>query len=189
MAGQGDRTAEGAVEPLGAVHLLVGRVVREVPFALDGQQAVLEGDLYLVGLDAGKLDRYQVGVLAFRYVDRRRPGRGGCAAGELLAGPPAVSPGRPQHLVLRGTQILEQVPAGHDCHLVLPCLWPGRRPGDPEEHRSGEHYSVPSYSVHCNVNSVHSQTGHRRGRGPAASDSSATTRTSWRRKSSGLCSP
>ena len=90
--------------------------MREVPLALDGQQAVLEGDLYLVGLDAGKLDRNQVGVLALGYVDRRRPGRGGCTAGELLAGAPAVSPGRPQHLVLRGTQILEQVPAGHDCH-------------------------------------------------------------------------
>src|SRR5207244_1630502 len=31
-------------------------------------------------------------------------------------------------------------------------------PGDPEEHRSGEHYSVPSYTVHTIVNDVHSQT-------------------------------
>ena len=46
--------------------------------------------------------------------------------------------------------------------LVLPCIWPGAGPGDPEEHRSGEHYSVPSYSVHCIVNSVHSQPEGRR---------------------------
>src|SRR5580704_12431321 len=30
-------------------------------------------------------------------------------------------------------------------------------PGDPEEHRSGEHYSVPSYTVHYIVNTVHGQ--------------------------------
>src|SRR2546429_2308947 len=30
-------------------------------------------------------------------------------------------------------------------------------PGDPEEHRSDEHYSVPSYDVHYIVNTVHSQ--------------------------------
>src|SRR3984893_14376869 len=30
-------------------------------------------------------------------------------------------------------------------------------PGDPEEHRSDEHYSVPSYAVHYIVNIVHSQ--------------------------------
>ena len=94
----------------------------------------------------------------------RRPGRG--AAGVvLLAGPPAASPGRPQHLVLRRAQILEQVPArhrGHGGHVVLPCVWPGAGPGDPEEHRSGEHYSVPSYTVHCIVNSVHSQPEGRR---------------------------
>ena len=85
VAGQGDRAAEGAVEPLGAVHLLLGGVVREVPLALDGQQAVLEGDLHLVGLDAGKLDRHQVGVLAFGYVDRRSPDRGAGIAVVLLA--------------------------------------------------------------------------------------------------------
>src|SRR6185312_9261280 len=42
---------------------------------------------------------------------------------------------------------------------VLPCVWPGYRPGDPEEHRSGEHYSVPSYIVHITVNGVHNQVG------------------------------
>src|SRR5260370_15837380 len=48
VAGQGDRAAEGAVEPLGAVHLLLGGVGREVPPALTGQQAVLEGGLPIV---------------------------------------------------------------------------------------------------------------------------------------------
>jgi hypothetical protein len=76
-----------AVEPLGAVHLLVRGVVREVPLALDDRQATFEGDLHLVGLDAGKLDRHQIGVLAFGYVDRRRPGRGGCAASGRANGP------------------------------------------------------------------------------------------------------
>src|SRR2546430_8179760 len=31
-------------------------------------------------------------------------------------------------------------------------------PGDPEEHRSDEHYSVPSYAVHYIVNTVHSRS-------------------------------
>src|SRR5690242_7514659 len=164
VAGQGDRAAEGAVEPLGAVHLLLGGVVREVPLALDGQQAVLEGDLHIAGLDAGKLGRHQVGVLAFGYVDRRRPDRGaGIAVVLLLARPPAASLHRPQHLILGRAEVLEQVPARHGrSHVVLPCIWPGRRPANPEEHRSGERYSVPSYIVHFTVNSVHSQTGCRR---------------------------
>jgi hypothetical protein len=35
---------------------------------------------------------------------------------------------------------------------------PGRAPpGDPEEHRSGEHHSFPSYGVHATVNIVHGQ--------------------------------
>src|SRR6266700_1873138 len=106
VAGQGDRAAEGAVITLGPVHLLLGGIVREAPLPLDRQQAVLEGDLQVLGLDAGKLGRHQVGVLTLGYVDRRRPGRGGSAAGELLAGPPAISPIRPQHLILRGTQVL-----------------------------------------------------------------------------------
>src|SRR6476659_6721512 len=40
--------------------------------------------------------------------------------------------------------------------------WPGFRLGDPEEHRSGEHYLVPSYGVHWRVDRVHSQPGRRR---------------------------
>src|ERR1022692_984864 len=31
-------------------------------------------------------------------------------------------------------------------------------PAAPEEHRSSEHYSLPSYAVHCIVNIVHGQT-------------------------------
>jgi Tetracyclin repressor-like, C-terminal domain len=45
VTGQGDRPAERAVAPLGPVNLVLGRVVGGVPFALDGQQAVLDGDL------------------------------------------------------------------------------------------------------------------------------------------------
>jgi hypothetical protein len=48
----------------------------EVPLALDGQQAVLQGDLQVVGVDPGQLDRDQVGILALGDVQRRRPGRG-----------------------------------------------------------------------------------------------------------------
>src|SRR5581483_12423404 len=98
VARQGDRAAEGAVEPLGAVHLLLGGVMREAPLALDGQQAVLEEDLYLGGLYAGKLGRYQVGVLAFGDVDRRRPDRGAGIVVLLLARPPAAPSRRPQQL-------------------------------------------------------------------------------------------
>jgi hypothetical protein len=37
---------------LGPVNLLVGCVGCGVPLALDGQQAVLEGDLHVLGCDA-----------------------------------------------------------------------------------------------------------------------------------------
>src|SRR6266511_6266517 len=53
LSGQGDRAAEGAVAALDPVELLLGGVMREVPLALDGQQAVLQGDVEVVGLDPG----------------------------------------------------------------------------------------------------------------------------------------
>src|SRR4029077_13682960 len=91
MAGQGPPGAEGAIAALNPVGLVPGRIARGVPLALDGQQAVLEGDLHVAGLDAGGLGRYQVGVFSFADVDRWRPGRGAGAALVALARPP--SPG------------------------------------------------------------------------------------------------
>src|SRR5215203_6768572 len=76
MGGQGDRPPEGAVAALDPVELLLGGVMGEVAFALDGQQAILHGDVQVVGVDPGQLDRDQVGVLALGDVQRRRPGRG-----------------------------------------------------------------------------------------------------------------
>ena len=129
-----------------------------MPLPLDRQQAVLEGDLHLVGLDAGKLDRHQVGVLAFGYVDRRPQ-----AAGVV----PLVNcwPGRqPCPLVARSISSCAARRSSNRSQPVMTVisfsLASGRSegPADPEEHRSGEHYSVPSYTVHFIVNSVHSQT-------------------------------
>jgi hypothetical protein len=48
MGGQGDRAPEGAIAALDPVELLLGRLLGEVPFSLNGQQAVLEGDLEVV---------------------------------------------------------------------------------------------------------------------------------------------
>src|ERR1022692_3166773 len=62
MAGQRDRAAEGAVAALAAVDLLPRGVVCGVPLALDRQQAVLERDIHVAGLDAGEIGRNQVGV-------------------------------------------------------------------------------------------------------------------------------
>src|SRR6266496_1460003 len=92
MAGQGDRAAEGAVAALDSVGLLLGRIARGVPLALDCQQAVLEGDLHVVGLDAREFGRYQVGVLAFADVDRWCPGLGAGTTLVPLAGPAARRP-------------------------------------------------------------------------------------------------
>jgi hypothetical protein len=68
MGGQGDRAAEGAVAAFDPVQALLRGVVGEVTFALggcrNGQQAVLECDLEVVGLDAWQLERDQVGVTA-----------------------------------------------------------------------------------------------------------------------------
>src|SRR5260370_26484566 len=88
MAGQGDRGAEGAIAALNPVGLVPGRIARGVPLALDRQQAVLEGDLHLAGLDARELGRHQVGVLAFTDVDRWCPGGGARTALVALARPP-----------------------------------------------------------------------------------------------------
>src|SRR6266516_7543572 len=92
MAGQGDRAAEGAVAALDSVGLVPGCIARGVPLALDRQQAVLEGDLRIAGLDAGELGRYQVGVFSFADVDRWGPGGGAGTALVALAGPPGPMP-------------------------------------------------------------------------------------------------
>src|SRR5438067_12260938 len=47
VAGQGDQPAEGAVTAFSPVDLPGGRAARPVPFALDGQHAVLERDLHV----------------------------------------------------------------------------------------------------------------------------------------------
>src|SRR6478735_563572 len=120
MAGQGDRAAEGAVAALNPVGLVPGRVARGVPLALDGQQAVFEGDLHVAGLDARELSRYQVGVFSFADVDRWRPGRGAGAAFVALARPPGPSGVHPEHLLLYRAEVIKQVPGCHDCHVVLP---------------------------------------------------------------------
>jgi hypothetical protein len=88
-----------------------------VPFPLDGEQTVLEGDLEIVDLDAGELDHDDVGVLALRDIYRRCPGRG---AGRTDAGLRSVLTERlGKHLVhlaypvLRTAQIVEGIPARH----------------------------------------------------------------------------
>src|SRR6266480_2759456 len=91
MAGQGDRTAERAVAALNPVGLLPVRIARGVPLALDRQQAVLEGDLHVAGLDTRELGRYQVGVFSFADVDRWCPAGGAGTALVPLARPPGPS--------------------------------------------------------------------------------------------------
>jgi hypothetical protein len=53
MGGQGDRPPEGAVAALDPMEVLLGGVMSEGPLTLDGQQAILQGDLQVVGLDPG----------------------------------------------------------------------------------------------------------------------------------------
>src|SRR6266542_4962420 len=131
VGGQGDRAAEGAVAALDAVELLLGGVMGEVPLALDGQQAVLEGDLEVVERDAGEFDGHQVGVLALGDVQRRRPGRRAACSDPLqlaaLAERPGKHPGHLLHLghlvlVLRAAQVLERVPARNARHRFSPCV-------------------------------------------------------------------
>src|SRR5512146_1275994 len=70
---------------------------------------------------------------------------------------PAAPPDHSRNFVPPGAPVPGQSPARRRGHVVLPCLSPGHRPGDPEEHRPGEHHSFPSYTVHIIVNIVHSQ--------------------------------
>src|SRR5215207_6570982 len=130
MGGQGDRPPEGAVAALDPVELLLGGAMGEVALALDGQQAILQGDVQVVGLDPGQLDRDQVGVLALGDVQRRRPGRGPIAALLLALQAERVGEHRAHlgHLVLRAAQVLERVPPRHGGHLVSLCSW-AVRPG------------------------------------------------------------
>src|SRR6266508_4584381 len=136
--------------------------MREMPLALDGQQAILQGDLQVVGLDPGQLDRDQVGVLTLGDVQRRRPRRGGGPTAALRLAVQAERVGKPRahlghlgHLVLRVAQVLERVPSHHGGHLVSllrgPC-GPAARGG----RRSwviGVH--LPSNAVHCTLNDVY----------------------------------
>src|SRR5215211_7809773 len=161
MGGQGDRPPEGAVAALDPVELLLGGVMGEVALTLDGQQAILQGDPQVIGLDPGQLDRDQVGVLALGDVQRRRPGRGRTAA--LLLAVQAERTGKHRahlghlgHLLLRVAQVLEWVPSRHGRHLASllhgPC-GPAARGG----RRSGVVISVhlSSNTVYDILNTVH----------------------------------
>src|SRR5215217_1343487 len=139
LGGQGDRAAEGAGGALDPVELLLGGVIGEVPLALDGQQAVLEGDLEVVELDPWQLDGHQVGVGAFGDVERWRPGWGAGPGRALPLAVQAKGVGKqavhldPGPLLLRAAQVLERIPLGSEHHLVLPRAWAaaaGRRLGD-----------------------------------------------------------
>src|SRR6202050_5974952 len=102
-----------------------------MPFALDLQQAVLEGDLQVPGPDAGQLHGHKVSVLALGNVERRSP-RLRARTGRLLAElaePLAWHPAHSAHLILRAAQVIEQIPACHDGHVVLPRT--SRRAGGP----------------------------------------------------------
>src|SRR6266545_1893738 len=109
-------TGESALDP---VAVLLGGPGGELPLTLDGQQAVLERDLEVLGVDPGHLDGDQVGVLALGDVERRdpHPGAGLAAlpARRLAQGPTEEL----VHLVLDRKQVLERVPTrqhiGHDC--------------------------------------------------------------------------
>src|SRR5215208_446827 len=143
MGGQGDRPPEGAVAALDPVELLLGGVMGEVALALDGQQAILHGDVQVVGVDPGQLDRDQVGVLALGDVQRRRPGRGPIAALRLALQAERVGEHRAHlgHLVLRAAQVLERVPSHHGGHLVSPSSW-AVRPGGSGRTQTGWLISV-----------------------------------------------
>src|ERR1700751_17955 len=123
-AGKRERPAEDAVAAFGPVFFLLGRFAGGMPLALDRQQAVRHGDLYLVGLDAGNLDRHPICVPAFGYVDRRPPGR----AIALPAAPPAAPPDHSRNFVPPGARVPGQSPARRRSHVVLPCIWPAIGP-------------------------------------------------------------
>src|ERR1700722_20410696 len=89
---------------------------------------------------------------------RRRPARGtaggscsrhGSRAGiAMLRGLGPAEPAQPGQVVRAGVVVLEQLPVGgHGRHgVLLSSAWPEGR-AVPEEHRSCEHYSIPSYTV------------------------------------------
>src|SRR4029453_18044712 len=78
----------------------------ELALALDGEQAVLQGDVDVVGVDARHLDGNHVGVLALGDVERRRPH----APTALTL---ASSAEDLVHLVLDRQQVLEGIPTRH----------------------------------------------------------------------------
>src|SRR5512132_3106517 len=146
--------------------------MREVPLALDGQQAVLESDLQVVELDPGQLDGHQIGILAFGDVQRWRPGPG---AGPGRALPLAVQAKcvgeQPVYLVLgllllRAAQVLERVPLGSEHHLWFSLmLGPHRRPPARGQRSPGACSEctcrvTPPYIEHCSTvkNTVHSSS-------------------------------
>jgi hypothetical protein len=59
--------------------------------------------------------------VAFGDVGGGSPGRGAGRPVALLPRPPVAAAAEPQHLVLGRTQVIEQLPAHHGCHVVLPC--------------------------------------------------------------------
>ena len=68
-------------------------------------------------------------VLAVDAADAKNP-RVKIEAGKALA-----QPVESQQLILRIAQVFEQIPAGNNCHVVLPCIWPDRWPGGPARKR------------------------------------------------------
>ena len=73
MQGQRDRATEQPVAALQHMELLVWRVLGQSPLALDREQTVLERNLQVLNLDTRQLDRNNIGVLALRDINRRRP--------------------------------------------------------------------------------------------------------------------
>ena len=72
---QRERPAERAVAPLDAVELLFLHLARELLLALDGQRAVLDGDVDVLARHVGQLGLQHELVLAVLVdVDRRHPG-------------------------------------------------------------------------------------------------------------------
>src|SRR5512132_921395 len=160
MGGQGDGAAEGARGALDSVVLLLGGLAGELALALDGQQAVLQGDLQVVELDPWQLHGHQVGVAAFGDVQRWHPGRGAGPGRALPLAVQAKGVGEqavhldPGLLLLGAAQVPERVPLGSEHHLVLPRAWAARRPPARGQRSpgacSGCTCRVPSpYVEHC----------------------------------------
>src|SRR3954453_511250 len=103
---------------LDAVIALVLGLVLSLALAGHGERAVLELDLDVVLVEAGKIGTEDEVVLRLDEVHRRHPAAQGAAA---------IAPGgsverrveQPVHLVLERAELTERLPA-HDCHLIPP---------------------------------------------------------------------